>query len=386
MNTMEAAASNEHQKNLKTKNGTAKINPQRPPQKSMFITYILWLVGGLFGLHHLYLRNDLEAFIYMTTVGGYFGMGWFGDLFEIPELVRAANEDPGYMKRFFDMVRTTKRPSFSLSRFVYTIMIAKLWTELFMSAIPQDEFYGIDWTYLHWLIPFVGSLGVFIVSNTERVKGVFKHCLLAAYITYPIRYIIYDESYWLYLTLGVSTWAFGHYSAEFDRAPKKRRSLKKRFVLLSTGLCIYLSVWTTFIYFNGKVSDGDGDEIPISEAIHNFFASSWWTDFKQTIYDIYQYAQQHGWYEIYKQIIESFDVDGEQKAYKILGVSPTASQTEITKTWRALSRENHPDKVKDESKKREAQLRFMEIQQAYEVLSKIKNKRRRRNKEYKEEL
>lgn len=64
---------------------------------------------------------------------------------------------------------------------------------------------------------------------------------------------------------------------------------------------------------------------------------------------------------------------------------PTASQSEITSTWRALSKEYHPDKVKDESKKREAQLQFMEIQQAYEVLSKIKNKRRRKNKQFNED-
>lgn len=156
-----------------------------------------------------------------------------------------------------------------------------------------------------------------MVGNLGREKGVFWHCLLAAYVTYPIRYIIYDESYWLSITLVVSALAFDHWSKEFDRAPRKRRSLKKRFFLLSTGLCIYLSVWLAFFYFNGKVSDGEGDEIPVHEAIHNFFASSWWTDIKQTLFDIYQYAQHHGWYEIYKQIIESLDVDGEQKAYKV---------------------------------------------------------------------
>lgn len=71
---------------------------------------------------------------------------------------------------------------------------------------------------------------------------------------------------------------------------------------------------------------------------------------------------------------------------QILGVLPTASQAEITSTWRTLSKENHPDKFKEESKKRAAQERFMEIQQAYEILSKIKNKRRQRNKKYTEDL
>lgn len=42
--------------------------------------------------------------------------------------------------------------------------------------------------------------------------------------------------------------------------------------------------------------------------------------------------------------------------------------------------------MKDDSKKRDAQVRFMEIQQAYEVLSKIKNKRRRKNKKFTEDL
>lgn len=72
--------------------------------------------------------------------------------------------------------------------------------------------------------------------------------------------------------------------------------------------------------------------------------------------------------------------------FKVLGLLPTASQSEITSSWRALSKENHPDKVKDDSKKRDAQVRFMEIQQAYEVLSKIKNKRRRKNKKFTEDL
>lgn len=86
-------------------------------------------------------------------------------------------------------------------------------------------------------------------------------------------------------------------------------------------------------------------------------------------------------YEIWKQVIDLSDVNGEQNAYKILGLSPTASQSEITSRWRSLSREWHPDKVKDPAHQGEAQEKFMEIQQAYEILSNIKTKRKRRNKQ-----
>lgn len=124
----------------------------------MFIAYLLWLFGGLFGAHHLYLGNDLQAFIWWTTLGGYFGMGWIGEAFRIPEMVREANEDPGYIERLVYMMRTPK-PSFSTSRFLFAIMVGYLWAQLFMLAIPQDKFAGIDWSYLHWLVPFIGALG-----------------------------------------------------------------------------------------------------------------------------------------------------------------------------------------------------------------------------------
>lgn len=57
-----------------------------------------------------------------------------------------------------------------------------------------------------------------------------------------------------------------------------------------------------------------------------------------------------------------------------------ASQQDITSAWRRLSREHHPDKIKVPELKRAAQERFMEIQQAYEILSNSKHRRRRSNK------
>lgn len=64
-----------------------------------------------------------------------------------------------------------------------------------------------------------------------------------------------------------------------------------------------------------------------------------------------------------------------------MGLLPTASQQEIKGIWRKLSKEYHPDKIKDDSKKRAAELRYMEIQNAYDKLSK-----RRKNKKLFDEL
>jgi curved DNA-binding protein len=51
--------------------------------------------------------------------------------------------------------------------------------------------------------------------------------------------------------------------------------------------------------------------------------------------------------------------------YKVLGVARTASETEIKKAFRKLAREFHPDVAKN---KKQAEERFKEINEAYEVL------------------
>ncbi|CAD7092524.1 unnamed protein product [Hermetia illucens] len=379
-------AMEKQRKRQQNQNHTNLDVTKAPHKKSILVAYILWLFGGIFGLHHLYLRRDRHAFIWWCTLGGYFGIGWISEVLRIPSLVRDANDDPKFIERFVGKLRKHRKPPFSTSRFIGAVMVGYLWGQLIQLAIPTVPFLGIDWNFLHWLIPLFAALGVWTVGNVGREKGVFWHCLVAAYIAYPLRYFLYDETYWFTATVFASALAFDHWSKEWRREPLKRHGALRRTLYLSMAASLYLSLWGCYFVFNGTITDNDGDEVPVHEAIKNLLMSPWWTDLKQSLYDTWQYAQHNGWYETWKQIIDTMDIDGEQNAYKVLGISATASQTEITSAWRKLSKENHPDKVKDESKRREAQEKFMEIQQAYEVLSKIKLKRRQRNKKFNDDL
>lgn len=49
--------------------GEPEPGSQLPPQKSIFIAYILWLFGGIFGFHHIYLHRDRQAFVWWCTLG-----------------------------------------------------------------------------------------------------------------------------------------------------------------------------------------------------------------------------------------------------------------------------------------------------------------------------
>src|SRR3990172_968670 len=60
--------------------------------------------------------------------------------------------------------------------------------------------------------------------------------------------------------------------------------------------------------------------------------------------------------------------------YDILGVPRSSSEEDIKKAYRKLAREHHPDMVAKEGKA-EAEKRFKEINEAYQVLSDPEKKR-----------
>lgn len=91
---------------------TANISPEtKNGQKSIFWAYFWWLFGGVFGLHHIYLGRDKQAFLWWSTVGGYFGVGWISEIFKIPRYVREANRDPQFIEEFKARVKLNKTVS-----------------------------------------------------------------------------------------------------------------------------------------------------------------------------------------------------------------------------------------------------------------------------------
>ncbi|KAJ0184062.1 hypothetical protein K1T71_000485 [Dendrolimus kikuchii] len=352
-----------------------EVTPPPPPKKkSVFIAYFLWLFGGLFGAHHFYLGRDKQAFVWFTTLGS-FKVGWLGDVSRIPRYVRQANEDPREIYTLALKMNRNKKPPFSVNRFCAMLLIGYSWGQLMMSAVPPNEFLGIQRRYLNLLVPLFVALGVWIVGNIGHEKGKLKWPLLAAYIAYPLRYYEYTENMWFYLMVLAAALAFDSFSKEWRKSHKKHGFIK-RVAVFGLCACLYLSLWCSYIYFYGTITNSEGEEVPIYEAVYEFFTGSLWSD----LCDVYKFAQHHGWYEVWKQVVDLSDPQDEQNAFKVLELSADASQQEITSNWRRLSREYHPDKVKDETLRKAAHERFVEIQKAYEILSNSKHRRNRRNK------
>ncbi len=70
-------------------------------QKSAFVAYFLWFVGGfgVLGLHHFYLGDDRKTFLWLSSFGG-FGLGSLRDLFFIPRYCKARVDDLERRKSF----------------------------------------------------------------------------------------------------------------------------------------------------------------------------------------------------------------------------------------------------------------------------------------------
>ncbi|XP_075229309.1 TM2 and DnaJ domain-containing protein wurst [Lycorma delicatula] len=348
--------------------------------KSMITTYILWLVGGVFGVHHFYLERDLQGFLWWSTLGGYFGLGWLCDLFLIPQYVADANKEPKYVEKLIKSVRSNKKPPFSSTRFFGMLLVGYLWSCVVSFAIPEEEFGGFSWQWLQILVPLACALGVWSVGNIGHEEGSLWWPLAAAYLTYPLYLYRMNEVSFTCMVFACAL-AFDVKSKKWRQRVKPRKGVVKRIVIISVCCLLYLSLWMSYLYFNAKFEDSDGEEIPLYEAIHDSLRSPWWSEFKQSLYDTWLFAQTHGWTEAWKQVIDLSEINKEENAFLVLELSSRANQTEINSRCRMLSLRWHPDKVKDEEKTY-AKERFYEIQQACELLSSSRSKRRRKNKKF----
>lgn len=64
-------------------------HPVLPP-KSTGVTYLLWLLFGILGVHQFYMGKIGRGILYLLT-GGVFGIMWLIDLFTIPGQLRTVN-------------------------------------------------------------------------------------------------------------------------------------------------------------------------------------------------------------------------------------------------------------------------------------------------------
>lgn len=343
--------------------------------KSLFIAYLCWFFGGLFGLHHFYLGRDKHAFITFATFGGYFTLGLIRDLWRMPEYVKDANNDLEYLKKFYAQVHQHQRPPAGFARQSGLMIMGNILSFLVQYAIPREllEDYGVFLLELI-LIPFASALGVWLVGNVGRHKGCLTKPLMAAYlVALPSLYFRFQIS--TFSTLAAMV-VFNRYAKEWRLRQERKKNVFYRIFVLSLCVALYLALWSSWLYFNCQIEDPDTKEpIKCRDAIENFFNSPAFTNLSEAVWILVEHTRHQGIAGLWREVMQEFDVSGKNSALSTLGLTEDASPQEILAQYKKLSREYHPDRERDQSMKAEKQERFIQVQEAYRKLQPIVRRR-----------
>jgi|Transcript_84904 DnaJ family protein C protein 22 len=334
---------------------------------SLVGAYFLWLCGGLFGVHHFYLKRDYQAFLWWTTLGG-LGFGWLRDSWRIPDYVAELNKDKFYMevlqtKKSYEEAYPSLWRSYGYARVLGQLLFGGLYyCTAFKAAtvILTDQehgfpAYGIQApAFLPSLFAYVGGfIGVYMVGHTHTyIEPSWRYCLGG----FVIGGIIFSGTGAVWLGTIAGNW-----KRQWISQPAPHKSMFRRIMRFSFAATVWLLAWTLIVFFlEFDVTDEQTKQprtVRVRDAfIHVYRSRFWekaWSHFKES-YD------KGGW----NGILNSLDVSGEKHAREVLGVSRDATEKEIKSAYKKLARQWHPDRNKDP----QAKSKMEEINAAHTLL------------------
>ncbi|XP_045179372.2 dnaJ homolog subfamily C member 22-like [Mercenaria mercenaria] len=355
---------------------------------NLTVTYILWFCGGIFGLHHLYLNRPQHCFIWFVTWGGMV-IGWLSEVTQLKDYVEEANEGKDYKERM-KVIKTHKpKPGFSLVVLGGQLMIGHQLGGLMINAVP--EYYTVEtWygPYLSHILAAVGaSVGVHLASNIGPQEAPLLQPLLAAVATFPTAFVLYNRRT-LYTLLCVVVASY--VSSEYSRWVTKKKpngfiGNLKTCACVGLGLMLYGGLWTSNMYHNMQVNTLNGTRIYLREAVYNFAKTQPWDEAREVVQDLIpclkMYSMETCQYQILSRLTELSDPQRDAWAFSVLGFERYPTQKQVNSHCRKISSKWHPDRFTraNKTEKEAAEKKFIDIQKACGMLSKLKSRRERKN-------
>ncbi|XP_077339475.1 dnaJ homolog subfamily C member 22 [Lithobates pipiens] len=333
--------------------------------KRLIVAYGLWAIGGPLGLHHIYLERDSHALLLMLTLGG-FGVGWTWDFWKIPGLVSEFNKQE--RKKTNNMKNGI--PPASIIQFM-----AQVTTGIYFGLAAAIGLSTLT-SYYVLVLPLAVGLGVHLVASVGEKTSKLQNTLVAAFLTSPIFYGRAVSMIPISLAASITSQQNRHYRLH----QRQHENLSLR--LYRIGLA--------YLAFTGPLAYSAllNTSRTVSYVAESIGALLDWLSFFPSLsalmekilllpYRIWglftgggglhhQYFKE--WEKIY-EFVASFQNEKEEMACKILGVSPDAAIEEINHHYRDLVKLWHPDH--NRHRPIEAEQHFIEIQAAYETLTRL---------------
>lgn len=366
--------------------------------KYRLVAYFLHLTLGLFGVHHFYLGRDHQGILWVTSFGGLFGLGWIRDLWRIPWYVKEYNEDPEFLFKMTSGLRQRKRPSIwaNIHRVVAQVGFGWFYRGLIIYALPEE--YAANPYVMFLVAPLGTAFGTYMISNVSTIKTHWKYPLIGAYLgelAFGYHHFLLEVPH---PSLAVSiSMVFSTFAWQYDRQPRGlnvvhgerargrhcrgrwccRRLCCKRMAVWTIIILIFGALIFSFFYFNATITTSNGETVKVREAMNNFFKTPHWKQFKKSFWsnlqEIWEEYQRNGLAGAKERLMVLADFQGERRSRYVLQVGLNATMDELKEHYHALVKEWHPDRHRGAGaqEKMEAQEKFIEIQEAYEILKKL---------------
>ncbi|KAM9445083.1 dnaJ homolog subfamily C member 22 isoform 1-T2 [Clarias gariepinus] len=328
--------------------------------KRVITTYALWALGGPLGLHHLYLRRDSHALLWMLTLGG-FGFGWLRDFFRIPAYVSEANKMAERLRH-----PSGTPPPVGLVRFAGQVCVG-----IYFGSVALVSLNSLSFFYL-LVLPLSVGVGVHLVSCVGQQTSDLQKTLTACIMTSSI---FYGSSLSpLPISIAASVTAAQHRKfkpRQHARSPPE--PLGPRFYRLSLallafsaplGYCIFHNTTATLYY--------------ISDCVATLLDMFWFIPWLRGVVEFFLLLPyqilcaltggsyyEESWKKVLEILLNEYS-KREIEAMKVLSVSEGATLEDISHSYRELAKLWHPDR--NPNKKQEAEEMFIKINEAYETL------------------
>ncbi|KAJ8017039.1 hypothetical protein DPEC_G00013620 [Dallia pectoralis] len=333
--------------------------------KKVTVAYALWALGGLLGLHHLYLGRDNHALLWMLTFGG-FGLGWAREFLRIPAYVLEANQVIAGERRDRTTHQMARPPPVSAARFAGQISVG-----IYFGTVALIGLNSLSFFYLIVLPLSVGA-GVHLVSSVGDQTTDLHKTLLACVITSPIFYGSTISP--LPISIAASVTAAQHRRFKTNPRSGSQKKLGPRVFRLTLAwlafsaplcYCVFHNTTATLYYLSDCVA-----------ALLDMF---WFFPWLRSVMEYFLLLPYRilcaftGWgpsEDSWRKMLEILLTERSQRekeARAVLSVPEEASGEDIAQSYRELVKVWHPDHNLG-SKMEESQKMFIQIQEAYETL------------------
>ena len=287
--------------------------------KSTKLAYGFWCLGGLFGLHHVYLGRDKQGLVWLGTFGGFL-FGLVRDLFKMPEYVREADQNENLLAKIKKERSKLLAPSpFSL-RFLSAVAFSAIYGYFMINCLPDEleESLAVQLASLIKLTyPLVIAIFVQIAATEVPYKCQFKWPLAGAYLGFVINMARGSDSA---LTCAIISALFLKWKVKWNEryvsGQKSKKGLTKRMVrhTIMGGLIVGLFV---LFMWNHATLDVEGKKVSLKESVKGFVNSQEFSKVAEAFTIVWNYYKAHGFIKLKNHLLYGFDPEVIDNAYKV---------------------------------------------------------------------